>query len=204
MIETKVGSFEPERRMLIDGELVEARRASSSTTSTRPPRRCSARSPTAARTTCDRAIAAARRAFDETDWSTNQALRKRCLEQLQEALEAEQEAAPRRAGRRGRRPGHDHPRPAAGRAARGRPAAGRRSTIDEFAWERDAARRQRVRRCTAAAGVKEPVGVVGAIMPWNFPFEVTLNKLGQASPRATRWCSSRRRTRRGTPPGSAG
>ena len=39
-----------------------------------------------------RAIAAARRAFDETDWSTNRALRKRCLEQLQAALEAEREA----------------------------------------------------------------------------------------------------------------
>ena len=26
----------------------------------------------------------------------------------------------------------------------------------------------------------EPVGVVGAIVPWNFPFEVTINKLGQA------------------------
>lgn len=26
----------------------------------------------------------------------------------------------------------------------------------------------------------EPVGVVGAITPWNFPFEVVLNKLGQA------------------------
>src|SRR5690349_4784894 len=39
----------------------------------------------------DRAIAAARRAFDETDWSTNHALRKRCLEQLQAALEEERE-----------------------------------------------------------------------------------------------------------------
>src|SRR4029079_17049144 len=27
---------------------------------------------------------------------------------------------------------------------------------------------------------KEPVGVVGAIVPWNFPFEETANKLGQA------------------------
>ena len=26
----------------------------------------------------------------------------------------------------------------------------------------------------------EPAGVVGAIVPWNYPFEVTLNKLGQA------------------------
>ena len=38
-----------------------------------------------------RAIDAARRAFDETDWSTNRAFRKRCLEQLQAALEAERE-----------------------------------------------------------------------------------------------------------------
>ncbi|MDQ7812365.1 MAG: hypothetical protein RDU12_06610, partial [Brevundimonas sp.] len=35
-----------------------------------------------------RAIAAARLAFDTTDWSTNRPLRKRCLEQLQAALEA--------------------------------------------------------------------------------------------------------------------
>src|SRR5580765_5055757 len=39
-----------------------------------------------------RAIDAARRAFDETDWSTDRAFRKRCLEQLQQALEAEHEA----------------------------------------------------------------------------------------------------------------
>ena len=39
----------------------------------------------------NRAIAAARRAFDESDWSTNSALRKRCLEQLQSALEREKE-----------------------------------------------------------------------------------------------------------------
>src|ERR1700733_13447731 len=37
------------------------------------------------------AIAAGRRAFDETDWSRNPQLRKRCLLQLQEALESERE-----------------------------------------------------------------------------------------------------------------
>ena len=26
---------------------------------------------------------------------------------------------------------------------------------------------------------KEPIGVVGAITPWNFPFEIILNKLGR-------------------------
>jgi aldehyde dehydrogenase (NAD+) len=39
----------------------------------------------------DRAIAAARRAFDDTDWSTNRARRKDCLGQLQTALESERE-----------------------------------------------------------------------------------------------------------------
>ena len=34
----------------------------------------------------DAAIAAARRAFDETDWSTNLELRVRCLRQLHQAL----------------------------------------------------------------------------------------------------------------------
>jgi aldehyde dehydrogenase (NAD+) len=38
-----------------------------------------------------RAIDAARRAFDETGWSTDRELRKRCLGQLQDALEKEQE-----------------------------------------------------------------------------------------------------------------
>ena len=37
------------------------------------------------------AIAAARRAFDETDWSTDAAFRKKCLLQLREALQAAKE-----------------------------------------------------------------------------------------------------------------
>src|SRR5687768_3353847 len=37
------------------------------------------------------AIGAARRAFDDTPWSTDRGFRKQCLLQLQEALEAEQE-----------------------------------------------------------------------------------------------------------------
>ena len=40
----------------------------------------------------DAAIAAARRAFDETDWSTNLELRIRCLRQLHQALVDEAES----------------------------------------------------------------------------------------------------------------
>ncbi len=56
----------------------------------------------------DAAIAAARRAFDETSWSTDRALRKRCLLQLQEALENERRRPARGARRRGRRADDDH------------------------------------------------------------------------------------------------
>ena len=85
-------SFTGEVRMLIDGELVEAR-LGQAVREHQPGHRGGARPGRRRRRrpTCDRAIAAARRAFDETDWSTNRALRKRCLEQLQEALEAERE-----------------------------------------------------------------------------------------------------------------
>ena len=47
------------------------------------------------------AIAAARRAFDETDWSTNAAFRKRACAQLAEALEGGEGGAARDRRRRG-------------------------------------------------------------------------------------------------------
>ena len=45
--------------------------------------------------------------------------------------------------------------------------------------------------------IKEPMGVVGAITPWNFPFEIISNKVGQALATATPCCSSRRSRRHG-------
>ncbi len=127
-----------------------------------------------------RAISAARRAFDETDWSTDRTFRQHCLLQLQDALEAEREqlreqlilevGCPRMltAG-----PQLDVPLLDALRY----PAR----LIEEFEWE------HRLPDATDFRGgrnsrlvVKEPIGVVGAITPWNYPFEVALVKLGQA------------------------
>ena len=83
--------FTGEVRMLIDGELVDA--ASGKRFDNVNPATEEALGQVADASTSDmqRAIAAARRAFDGSDWSTNRALRARCLEQLQEALEAERE-----------------------------------------------------------------------------------------------------------------
>ena len=54
--------------------------------------------------------------------------------------------------------------------------------IDEYPWETDLG--DKVISLTGALTTRkvwrEPAGVVGAIVPWNFPFEVTINKIGQA------------------------
>ena len=80
-----------ESRMLIDGELVAA--GTGAEFDNVSPATGSVLGSTAAAGPDDmsRAIGAARRAFDETDWSTNGALRKRCLEQLQAAIETERD-----------------------------------------------------------------------------------------------------------------
>jgi acyl-CoA reductase-like NAD-dependent aldehyde dehydrogenase len=128
-----------------------------------------------------RAIDAARRAFDETAWSTDGAMRQRCLLQLQEALEAEREAireelilevgCPRMVTHG---PQLDAPLAEALRY----PA----KLIEEYPWEIDLgdAMVDLTGIVTTRKVWREPVGVVGAIVPWNYPFEVTINKLGQA------------------------
>ena len=80
--------FEP--RMLIDGKLVDGE-AGTFTNINPATEEILGDVSNASKADMHRAIDAARRAFDETDWSTNRAFRKRCLEQLQQAIEAERE-----------------------------------------------------------------------------------------------------------------
>ncbi len=124
------------------------------------------------------AIEAARRAFDETNWSTDREFRKRCLQQLKDGLEREKETL----------------RPQIV-AEVGAPIAltyaiQQDTCIEDLQWDIDQIDRQqweqqlpvheffgmRSRRLV----VREPVGVVGAITPWNFPFMLNLSKLGPA------------------------
>jgi aldehyde dehydrogenase (NAD+) len=168
-----------ESRMLIDGELVAA--ASGAEFDNISPAMGSVLGGTAAASPDDmgRAIAAARRAFDTTDWSTNGALRKRCLEQLQAAITTEREQLREELIAEVGCPEMtittaqlDWPLAESLRYPAG--------LIDDFEWERVLDGGGLFGDRNVRTVVKEPVGVIGAITPSNFPIEVILNKLGPA------------------------
>ncbi len=169
-----------ESRMMIDGKLVDGQGGTFTNINPATEEVLGAVA-NASRADMHRAIDAARRAFDQTDWSTNRAFRKRCLEQLQAALEAEREdlreelileaGCPRLLT-------HGPQLDAPLADALTYPA----KLIDEYPWDNDLGD-----TFVALTGVmttrkvwREPVGVVGAIVPWNFPFEVSIHKLAQA------------------------
>jgi aldehyde dehydrogenase (NAD+) len=168
-----------ESRMLIDGEMVAA--TSGAEFDNISPATGSVLGGTAAAGPDDmgRAIAAARRAFDTTDWSTNGALRKRCLEQLQVAITSERDQLREELIAEVGCPELtittaqlDWPLAESLRYPAG--------LIDDFEWERVLDTGGLFGDRNVRTVVKEPVGVVGAITPSNFPIEVILNKLGPA------------------------
>jgi aldehyde dehydrogenase (NAD+) len=166
-----------ELRMLIDGKLVEAKSGKVFDNINPATEEVLGRVADAGHEDMRLAIAAARRAFDETDWAVNHGLRKRCLEQLQEAIEADREEMRAELVAEAGTPVMvtysaqlDSPMADAFRW----PA----KNLEQFGWERPLPGSEAFGIRSRRMVVKEPQGVVGAIIPWNFPFEVTANKLG--------------------------
>ncbi|MCB0975943.1 MAG: aldehyde dehydrogenase [Acidimicrobiales bacterium] len=126
----------------------------------------------------DRAIGAARRAFDEGDWARDPAFRAHCLRQLRDAMQARsdelRELTIAEVGA---------PRFLTGLAQLDSP-------VEDLGWAADLAESYDWKTDLGAAkpaGVpshrwvlKEPAGVVGAITPWNFPHQINLAKIGPA------------------------
>jgi len=167
-----------ESRMLIDGKLVEAE--GGRTFDNINPATEEVIGPVADASAADmeRAIGAARRAFDDTTWSTDRAFRKACLVQLKEALDKHKEDL----------------RPQIV-AEVGAPIALTYAIqqdsciedmqwdidlIDRYEWEYELGNHEFFGMTSNRLVVREPIGVVGAITPWNFPFMLNLSKITPA------------------------
>ena len=125
-----------------------------------------------------RAVEAARRAFDETDWSRNTELRVRCVRQLRDALrdhiEQVRELTISEVGA---------PRMLTASAQLEGPVddlAFSADTAESYQWNQDLGEASPMGIPTRRTIAREAVGVVGAITPWNFPHQINLAKLGPA------------------------
>jgi aldehyde dehydrogenase (NAD+) len=124
------------------------------------------------------AIEAARRAFDDTDWSRNTELRVRCIRQLQEAmkqhLEELRELTIAEVGA---------PRMLTGIAQLEVPVndlSFAADTAESYEYVQDLGEAKPMGIPTRRTIAREAVGVVGAITPWNFPHQINLAKIGPA------------------------
>ena len=127
----------------------------------------------------ERAVAAARNAFDSTDWSRNGDARAAGLRQLQAALVTEREELRSELVAEVGCPVLSTYGPQLDvplKEALAWPA----DMISQFAWKRSLPDKDAFGMGTPATREvwKEPVGVVGVVTPWNFPLEIILNKIG--------------------------
>jgi aldehyde dehydrogenase (NAD+) len=126
----------------------------------------------------DSAVAAARAAFDDTSWSTDVDFRVRCIRQLQEALVR-----------------HSDELRATIVAEVGSPVALTYSAqldtpvaglayvaelAERYAWRQELGIASSFGAETVRYVLREPAGVVAAIVPWNFPMQIQLAKVGPA------------------------
>jgi aldehyde dehydrogenase (NAD+) len=126
----------------------------------------------------DGAIGAARRAFDETSWSTDVALRVRCLRQLQQAMTAHADSLRAMTIAETGSPlfftrsaAFDEPVASLGWVA---------DLAEGYQWTTDLGRAEPLGMPARRWVRREPTGVVAAITPWNVPHQINLAKLGPA------------------------
>jgi aldehyde dehydrogenase (NAD+) len=166
-----------ESRLLIDGELVAGSAGAFQTVN---PATEEVLGVAADASTDDmgRAIEAARRAFDETGWSTDTELRVRGIRQLQQAMrDAAEDLRELTISEVGA------PRMLTSMAQLEGPVEDLSfcaDTAESYAWTTDLGVASPMGIKTHRTIAREAVGVVGAITPWNFPHQINLAKLGPA------------------------
>ena len=167
--------MDTETRLLIDGEVVAATGGRTYPNVNPATEAEIGRAADATREDMERAIASARRAFDETEWPRDLAFRAGCLRQLQAALEKHREEL--------------RPQIVAevGTPIQLTYAVQQDSCIQDMTWDIECAEQYEWERELGEHeffGIKslrrvrrEAAGVAGLITPWNFPFMLNLSKL---------------------------
>ena len=165
-----------EARLLIDGELRDARSGKTYANINPCTEESIGQVADAGPEDMELAIAAARRAFDQTDWSTRHGFRAHCLHQLHRALTgftdilrpmiaAETGAPLGICGNRG--PQCDIPISFISATL---------GILDSYAWQRDLGPSTLMGTTSQRNVYKEAIGVVGCITPWNVPLHINLAK----------------------------
>jgi aldehyde dehydrogenase (NAD+) len=167
-----------EERMLIDGALVGSSTGAVFETVDPATEEVLGVAADASAADAERALAAARRAFDTSSWSTDLALRVRCLRQLQAAMQSQQEELRALTIAETGSPLFmtysaqlDEPVAALGWVA---------DLAESYQWETDLGRAEPLGMPARRWLRREPTGVVAAITPWNVPHQINLAKLAPA------------------------
>ena len=167
-----------EERMLIDGRLVPSSTGATYPTINPATEEVLGVCADATAGDLDDAIAAARRAFDETAWSTDVAFRVRCLRQLQQAMTAHVDELRAMTIAETGSPllfthtaALDEPVSALGWVA---------DLAEGYQWTRDLGEAKPMGMAARRWVRREPTGVVAAITPWNVPHQINLAKIGPA------------------------
>ena len=166
----------PETKMLIDGELVDAASGKTYPNINPATEEVMGEVADAGPEDMDRAIAAARRAFDETDWSTNHAFRLQCLQQLKAGLLTEMDDFKQQIAA-------ETGAPLGICGAMGPQCEVPISFMDftlgnlpAFQWSRDIGIYEIMGIKSRRLVEKEAIGVVACVTPWNVPLQINLAK----------------------------
>jgi aldehyde dehydrogenase (NAD+) len=168
--------MDPESKLYIDGGLVEADSGETYPNINPATEDVMGEVADAGPDDMERAIAAARRAFDDSDWSTNHSYRHKCLRQLQAGLRAvEKDFKQQIAAETGA--------PLGICGAMGPQCELPIGFIDytlqnlpKFQWSRDIGLSEMMGGKSRRLVEKEAIGVVACITPWNVPLQINLAK----------------------------